>query len=487
MTALELAQRIRRREISVNEAVQSAVMREDTNNALISRNLKQSLQQAEAAQKRLDEADIPFCGVPVIVKDNICTKHWKTTCASRMLSNYLPPFDATVIKRLKQAGMVVVGKSNMDEFGMGNSTETSIFGVTTNPWDDSRVAGGSSGGSTAAVAAGLTPVALGSDTGGSIRQPCSCCGVTGLKPTYGRVSRYGLVAFASSLEQIGPIGRDARDCAALFDIISGPDARDSTTSKKQNSAIAFRAKRSFDSAFKGLKIGLIQECLKVEEPVYKTLMNTMKLLESIGAKCDIVSLPTFSYAVPAYYIISSAEASANLARFDGIRYGYRSEQPKNLEELYRRTRSEGFGSEVKRRILLGTFVLSAGYYDNYYLKAVHARRRIAADFQNTFSRFDLLLAPVFSRTAKKIGQQEPLKNYLDDFYTVAVNLAGLPAVSFPAGFDDDGLPIGLQLIGNVFEDEKLLDLVDCFQRYTDYHERSLKGTLSKMGGGENDL
>lgn len=478
MTALELAQKIRRREISVIEAMQSAVRREDTNNALISHNLTESLRQAEVAQKRLDEADFPLCGVPVIVKDNICTKQWETTCASKILSNYLPPFDATVVKRLKQAGMVVVGKSNMDEFGMGNSTEASVFGVTTNPWDTSRVAGGSSGGSAAAVAARLAPTALGSDTGGSIRQPCSYCGVTGLKPTYGRVSRYGLVAFASSLEQIGPICRDARDCAVLFEIISGTDVRDSTTSKKRDFAV--RTEWNVEDAFKELKIGLIQEYQKVEEPVYKTLMNTIKRLESIGAKCDTVSLPALSYAVPAYYIISSAEASANLARYDGIRYGYRSEKPTNMEELYRRTRSEGFGPEVKRRILLGTFVLSAGFYDSYYLKAVQARRRITADFQSTFNRFDLLLAPVSSHTAPKIGRRDSLQTYRDDFYTVAVNLAGLPAVSFPAGFDEGGLPIGLQLIGNAFEDEKLLHLVDCFQQQTSFHKR-------RPGGGENDL
>jgi aspartyl-tRNA(Asn)/glutamyl-tRNA(Gln) amidotransferase subunit A len=418
---------------------------------------KEAIAGAEKAQKLIDsdESSSLLCGIPMGLKDNLCTDGIPTTCASKMLQNFIPPYSSTAVKKLENRGAVLLGKLNMDEFAMGSSTENSIFGPVHNPWNKHYVAGGSSGGSAAAVAANLACFALGSDTGGSVRQPASFCGVVGLKPTYGLVSRFGLVAFASSLDQIGPLTKDVTDCAIALDAIAGHDPMDSTSVKKDPENYL----EGIDNGVNELKIGLPDEFFDtgLDTEVKRSIFNAISELEKAGASSEEISLPAISNAVPAYYLISSAEASANLARYDGIRYGYRNPEAKNLRELYCLSRGEGFGREVKRRILLGTYALSSGYHDELYNKALKVRRIIANEFNRAFERFDIIAAPAYPTTAFKIGEklEDPLKMYLSDIYTAGVNLAGLPGLTVPCGIDKNGMPIGIQLIAKAF-DEKLL-------------------------------
>jgi len=427
--------------------------------------------EAEAASKRIaaGEARSPLDGLPVLLKDNIVQTDEPATCASRILEGYVSPFDATVVERLREAGAIVVGRTNMDEFAMGSSTETSVYGKAHNPWDPTRACGGSSGGSAAAVAAGLVPIALGSDTGGSIRQPASFCGVVGLKPTYGRVSRWGLVAFASSLDQIGPFGRSVADCAAALEVISGHDPRDSTSVPE--AVPDYRSALTGDVA--GLTIGLPEEYFVedgVDSGVLSRVREAIATLEAAGAKTVPVSLPHTEHTVATYYLIATAEASSNLARFDGVRYGRRAEKVEDLQDLYMRSRSEGFGAEVKRRILLGTYVLSAGYYDAYYGKAQRVRTLIRRDFEQAFETCDLIATPTTPETAFTLGAKsdDPLSMYLSDVYTVSANLAGLPGLSLPCGFAD-GMPVGLQLLGKSLDEATILRVGDAFERQTDFH------------------
>ena len=469
LTARELSRKIRDGEISVKETVdmyrEQMEKMEPQIHAFLSVDedrLAGRIQEVEEGIKS-GRYSGPLAGVPVAVKDNICTRGQKTTCASKILENFVPAFDAEAVKRLEDAGMIVLGKTNMDEFAMGSTTETSAFGVTKNPWNIEHVPGGSSGGSCAAVAAGEAVLALGSDTGGSIRQPAAYCGVTGLKPTYGRVSRYGLIAYASSLDQIGPVGRNVQDCAALFEVIAGHDAKDSTSSQK--------AVESWESltegSLKGKKIGIPKEYFAqgTDEEVKKALTDAIELMAENGAEVEYFSLKMVDYVIPAYYIIACAEASSNLERFDGVKYGYRNRESTELHEMYKKSRAEGFGEEVKRRILLGSFVLSAGYYDAYYLKALKAKALIKKEFDQAFEKYDCILAPASPTTAPKIGTSlcDPLQMYLSDIYTVAVNLAGLPAVSLPCGRDSQGLPVGMQIIGDCFQEKKILQTAAAYE------------------------
>ena len=427
-------------------------------------------QQAEAADKKLAAGeDAPLLGIPIALKDLICMKDTRTTCASRILENFVSPYDATVVQRLKAAGAVLIGKTNMDEFAMGSSNENSWFHTTKNPWDLNRVPGGSSGGSGAAVAANECMGALGSDTGGSIRQPAAFCGITGLKPTYGRVSRFGLVAFASSFDQIGPMTKTAEDAAVLMNVIGGHDPMDSTSANVP--LPDFTATLSND--VKGLKIGIPKEYFEkgLDANVEKAVQEGIKTLESMGMQAVEVSLPHTEYAVATYYILACAEASANLSRYDGVKYGYRSEHADNLMDMYTNTREEGFGEEVKRRILLGTFVLSSGYYDAYYLKGQKARTLIKQDFEEAYKKCDLMVSPIAPVPAFKLGEKldDPLQMYLSDIFTISANLAGIPAMSIPCGQSQDHLPIGLQLMGNYFDEATLLNVAHQYQQTTDHH------------------
>ena len=416
------------------------------------------LEHADRIQQQIDDGTLnsPLAGVPVAVKDNLCTRGLRTTCASRILEDFLPPYSAGAVERLEEAGALIIGKTNMDEFAMGSTTETSAFQITKNPWNTAHVPGGSSGGSCAAVAAGEVLLALGSDTGGSIRQPSSFCGVTGIKPTYGTVSRYGLIAYASSLDQIGPVAGNVADCAALLQAIAGHDPRDATS--------LVRKDLDFTSAcvcdVKGMKIGIPKTYFQdgIDPEVKEAVLRAAETFRSLGAFVESFDLPLTEYAIPAYYLIASAEASSNLERFDGVKYGCRASEYEGLHDMYKKTRSEGFGAEVKRRIMLGSFVLSAGYYDAYYLKALRTRALIKQSYDHAFTTYDLLLAPAAPSTAPRIGVslEDPLKMYLGDIYTVSVNLAGLPAISLPCGFDRGGLPIGMQLIGNAFAEKTLI-------------------------------
>lgn len=477
MTALELGEKIQKREIGSAEAAAAyldAIKEEGPAvNAYITVMEKEALKQAEAVQKQIDAGETlsPLAGVPVAVKDNICTKGTRTTAGSRMLDNFIPPYDATVAEKLQQAGAVIIGKANLDEYAMGGSTETSYYGITRNPWDLDKVPGGSSGGSAAAVAARLAPYAIGSDTGGSIRQPCAFCNLTGIKPTYGSVSRYGLMAYASSLDQIGTIGKDIKDCAAALSVISGYDSKDSTSVMKT----AFDFSRCFDSDLNGIKIGLPRNYFEtgISADVKSTVLEAAKTFEKLGAHVEEFEIPTIEYAVPAYYIIACAEASSNLSRYDGIKYGYRSEHAGDLTEIFYRSRSEGFGKEVKRRIMLGSFVLSSGYFDAYYKKALQVRGLIKNSFDEAFQKYDIILSPVSPTTAYPIGGQieDPLAMYLADIYTVSVNLSGLPAAALPCGFGNDGMPVGMQLIGRAFSEALLVRAADVYQSNTDHHKR----------------
>lgn len=440
-----------------------------------------ALKQAEEVQAKIDKGELnsPLAGVPVAIKDNICTKDILTTCSSKMLYNFKPPYNACVVEKLKAQGAVIVGKTNLDEFAMGGSTETSYYGVTKNPFNTNRVSGGSSGGSAAAVAAGLVPYALGSDTGGSIRQPCSFCGVSGIKPTYGGVSRYGLVAFASSLDQIGPIGKDIKDCAEILKAVSGHDERDSTSIK----GFSYDFSESFGGDLKGMKIGVPTNYFGegLDSEVRAAVLTACVKLKELGAEVIEFEMPIVDYAIPAYYIIACAEASSNLSRYDGIKYGYRSEKGESLLDVFFNSRSEGFGMEVKRRIMLGSFVLSSGYFDAYYKKGLQVRGLIKKSFNEAFEKCDMILSPVAPTTAYRIGENvsDPLKMYLGDIYTVSVNLAGIPAVSLPCGFDSDGLPIGMQLIGQSFSEAKLVKAGYAYQQATEYHKK----TFETMKGG----
>jgi aspartyl-tRNA(Asn)/glutamyl-tRNA(Gln) amidotransferase subunit A len=467
--------------LSVREVTEAALAsiaaQQGANNAFVTVTAEQALAQAEAVQKRIlaGEALSPLAGVPAAIKDNICTQGVKTTCSSKILGDFLPPYQATVVERLEAAGMVSLGKVNMDEFAMGSTTETSFYGATKNPWDLSRVPGGSSGGAAAAVAAGECWYALGSDTGGSIRQPASYCGVTGIKPTYGTVSRYGLIAYASSLDQIGPLARSAEDCAAVLDAIMGKDPRDGTSLEAPCGGLL----EHLSADLTGKKVGLPVDCFGegLDPTVSARVRAVAQVLKDRGAEVEECRLPIMEYVVPTYYILAAAEASSNLSRFDGVKYGWRAEGYQSLADLYCKTRTEGFGSEVKRRILLGTFVLSSGYYDAFYHKALQVKHVIKSAFDEAFQTYDLLLLPVAPTTAPKLGESlsDPLKMYLSDIYTVSVNLAGLPALSMPCGFDAAGMPVGAQLIGPALGEQKLLDAAYAYQQDTDYHKQHPQG------------
>lgn len=412
-----------------------------------------------------------LAGIPIAIKDNMCTKGIPTTCASRILENFVPPYESTVTQKLKDMSAVMVGKANLDEFAMGSSTETSAYQVTANPWDISRVPGGSSGGSAAAVAAEEAVVSLGSDTGGSIRLPASYCGIVGMKPTYGLVSRYGLVAYASSLDQIGPFGRSVEDAAILLSAIAGYDPHDATSLKVDIPNYT----KFLTPNLKGIKIGIITETFGegLDSVVAEVVNNAIAQLKSLGAEIQEISCPRFRYGLPTYYIIAPSEASANLARYDGVKYGFRSEDPDNLLSMYKKTRAMGFGAEVKRRIMLGTYALSAGYYDAYYLKAQKVRTLIKEDFENAFDKVDILVSPTAPTTAFKVGEKtaDPLTMYLSDLMTIPVNLAGLPGMSIPCGFDDKGMPIGLQLIGNVLREDRIFQVGYAYEQSTEWHKQ----------------
>jgi aspartyl-tRNA(Asn)/glutamyl-tRNA(Gln) amidotransferase subunit A len=431
----------------------------------------QALAAARAADARIRAGQAgPLTGIPFAHKDIFCTRGVKTSCGSRMLDNFPAPYDATVTRKLQEAGAVMVGKTNMDEFAMGSSNETSFYGPVKNPWDEACVPGGSSGGSAAAVAARLVPAGTGTDTGGSIRQPAALCGITGLKPTYGRVSRYGMIAFASSLDQGGPFARSAQDAAILLAAMAGFDERDSTS--VQRAVEDYTA--SLDAPLDGLKIGLPKEYFSagLDAGVASAIEAALQEYRKLGAEPVEISLPNTHLSVPAYYVVAPAECSSNLSRFDGVRFGYRADNPKDLADLYTRSRGEGFGSEVKRRILIGTYALSAGYYDAYYLKAQQVRRLIREDFLRAFEQVDVIMGPTAPTTAFRLGEKadDPVSMYLSDIYTIAANLAGLPAMSIPAGFVD-GLPVGLHVVGNYFAEARLLNVGHRFQQVTDWHLR----------------
>ena len=441
-------------------------------NAYITLDKAATLAEAAAADARIAAGRATaLTGVPIAYKDIFCQQGWKSACASKMLDNFVSPYTATVVQNLLNEGMVTLGRTNMDEFAMGSTTESSFYGATKNPWNIENVPGGSSGGSAAAVAARLAPAALGSDTGGSIRQPASHCGITGLKPTYGVVSRFGMVAYASSFDQAGPMAQTAEDCALLLNAMASFDERDSTSLEREQEDYT----RALNQPLKGLKIGLPKEYFAASNSadVQTALQNVMDLLKAQGAEMVDVSLPQTELSIPAYYVLASAEASTNLSRYDGVRYGHRAAKFGDLDEMYSNTRAEGFGSEVKRRIMMGTYVLSHGYYDAYYLKAQKLRRLVANDFQTALQGCDLILGPVAPTAAPKLGSDihDPVQMYLSDIYTIALNLAGLPGMSLPAGFSSDGLPIGVQLIGNYFAEAKLLGVAHQIQQHSDWHSK----------------
>ena len=453
MTALEIGQMIKDKKTSAEEVTKSMLdtikAKESNINAFTNVFEESAMKNAAEVQAKIESGELtsPLAGVPMGIKDNICTKGLTTSCGSKMLENFVPPYNATVVEKLQDAGAVVLGKLNMDEFAMGGSTETSHFGPTRNPWDLERV------------------------PGGSIRQPCSFCGVSGIKPTYGAVSRYGLVAFASSLDQIGPIGRDIKDCATVLETISGHDAKDSTSIKGK----VLDFSKCFDGDISGMKIGIPKNYFGdgLDEDVKIPVLEAAKTLEKLGATLEEFEMPVVDYAIPTYYVVACAEASSNLSRYDGIKYGYRSPNGDNLLDVFYNSRSEGFGMEVKRRIMLGSFVLSSGYYDAYYKKGLQVRRLIKNSFADAFEKYDMILSPVAPTVAYKIGENssDPLKMYLGDIYTVSVNLAGLPGVTVPCGFGANGMPVGMQLIGDTFTEDKLVKVAYAFQKETDFHTK----------------
>lgn len=472
-TAVEIGRMIKAKEISVADAVDAVMKQIDTAekdvHSYVTIDREGAYAQAKRIQNMIAEGQLsgPLAGVPMAVKDNLCTKGMRTTCCSRILENFVPTYTAQAVQNLTDAGAVMIGKTNMDEFAMGSTTETSCCGVTRNPWNLEHVPGGSSGGSCAAVAAEECFFALGSDTGGSIRQPSSFCGVTGLKPTYGTVSRYGLIAYGSSLDQIGPVAKDVTDCAAILETIASHDEKDSTSVCRE-----YGFMEALVQDVRGMRIGIPKDYLGegIDPEVKKAILKAAETLKSMGAEVEDFDLSLVEYAIPAYYVIASAEASSNLSRFDGVKYGYRAQNYEGLHSMYKKTRSEGFGEEVKRRIMLGSFVLSSGYYDAYYLKALKTKALIKSAFDKAFSKYDVILAPAAPSAAPKIGEslKDPLTMYLGDIYTVAVNLAGLPGISVPAGTNSKGLPIGVQMIGDCFQEKKILRTAFAFEQSRAY-------------------
>lgn len=479
LTAVELGRKIKEKEVTVEEAVTAALdaieKREAQVHSFVTVDREGALKRAKEVQAKIDAGELtgPLAGVPVAIKDNMCTKGLLTTCSSKILYNFVPTYTAEAVLNLEKAGAVILGKTNMDEFAMGSTTETSAYGVTKNPWNTGHVPGGSSGGSCAAVAAEECSYALGSDTGGSIRQPSSFCGVTGIKPTYGTVSRYGLIAYGSSLDQIGPIAKDVTDCATILEAIASHDVKDSTSVQRED--------YDFTSALvddvRGMKIGIPRDYFGdgLDPEVKVAVLGAAKKLEEKGAIVEEFDLSLVEYAIPAYYVIACAEASSNLARFDGVKYGYRTEQYDGLHNMYKKTRSEGFGAEAKRRIMLGSFVLSSGYYDAYYLKALRTKALIKQAFDKAFEKYDVILAPAAPTTAPKLGASlsDPLKMYLGDIYTISVNLAGLPGITLPCGTDQSGLPIGLQLIGDCFAEKKIIRAAYTYEQTRSYEHSPL--------------
>lgn len=474
LTAVELGKKIKSGEVTVLEATRAALdaisAKEDKVNSFVTVDKEYALKKAEEVQKRIDAGELtgPLAGVPVAIKDNMCTRGMLTTCSSKILGNFVPTYTSEAVLNLEKAGAVIIGKTNMDEFAMGSTTETSAYGETKNPWNTEHVPGGSSGGSCAAVAAEECFYALGSDTGGSIRQPSSFCGVTGIKPTYGTVSRYGLIAYGSSLDQIGPVAKDVTDCATILETIASYDSKDSTSVKRED----YDFTSCLVDDVKGMKIGIPRDYFGegLDPEVREAVMNAAKVLESKGAVVEEFDLSLVEYAIPAYYVIACAEASSNLARFDGVKYGYRTEEYQGLHNMYKKSRSEGFGAEVKRRIMLGSFVLSSGYYDAYYLKALRTKALIKQAFDKAFESYDVILGPAAPTTAPKLGESlsDPIKMYLGDIYTISVNLAGLPGISLPCGTDAKGLPIGLQLIGDCFEEKKIIRAAYAYEQTREY-------------------
>ncbi|MDO5350554.1 MAG: Asp-tRNA(Asn)/Glu-tRNA(Gln) amidotransferase subunit GatA [Lachnospiraceae bacterium] len=474
LTAVELGKKIKAGEVTAVEAAKAALAQiraaEGQVNAFVTIDEEGALKRAEEVQKQIEAGILrgPLAGVPVAIKDNMCTKGMLTTCSSKILYNFVPTYTAEAVLNLEKAGAVILGKTNMDEFAMGSTTETSAYGETRNPWNLDHVPGGSSGGSCAAVAANECFYALGSDTGGSIRQPSSFCGVTGIKPTYGTVSRYGLIAYGSSLDQIGPVAKDVTDCAAILEAIASYDPKDSTSIRREDT--------DFTSALvddvKGMRIGIPRDYFGdgLNPEVKASILAAVEVLKSKGAIVEEFDLSLVEYAIPAYYVIASAEASSNLSRFDGVKYGYRAENHDGLHSMYKRSRSEGFGPEVKRRIMLGSFVLSSGYYDAYYLKALRTKALIKQAFDKAFASYDLIVAPASPATAPRLGESlcDPIQMYLGDIYTISVNLAGLPGLTVPCGIDGKGLPIGMQLIGDCFQEKKLIRAGFSFEQSRKY-------------------
>lgn len=474
LTAVELGKKIQSGEVkvidAVNEALAQIEAKEEKIHSFVTVDKEGALKRAEEVQKLIDEGKLtgPLAGVPVAIKDNMCTKGLLTTCSSKILGNFVPTYTATAVEKLEAAGAVIIGKTNMDEFAMGSTTETSAFGITRNPWNTDHVPGGSSGGSCTAVAAEEVPYSLGSDTGGSIRQPSSFCGVTGIKPTYGTVSRYGLIAYGSSLDQIGPVAKDVTDVATILEVISGHDEKDSTS--------VDREEYDFTSALvddvKGLKVGIPKDYFGegLDSEVKEAILKAVDVLKEKGAIVEEFDLSLVEYAIPAYYVIASAEASSNLERFDGVKYGYRTADYEGLHNMYKKSRSEGFGEEVKRRIMLGSFVLSSGYYDAYYLKALRTKALIKKAFDDAFAKYDVIIGPAAPTTAPKLGSSlaDPIQMYLGDIYTISVNLAGLPGISVPVGVDSKGLPIGMQLIGDCFKEKTIIRAAYAYEQTREY-------------------
>ena len=470
LTALELGRKIQAQEVTAMEALDAVFgqidKKEKEIHAYVTIDRENAYKQAQKVQAEIENGTLtsPLAGVPVAIKDNLCTKGLLTTCSSKILGNFIPPYTAEAVQKLEQAGAVIIGKTNMDEFAMGSTTETSAFGITRNPWNTEHVPGGSSGGSCAAVAAKECFYALGSDTGGSIRQPSSFCGVTGMKPTYGTVSRYGLIAYGSSLDQIGPIAKDTADCAAILEVIAGHDKKDSTSVARE----AYDFTSALKKDVKGMKIGIPEEYIGegLDSEVRTAILKAADVLKEQGAEVEYFHLDLVDYAIPAYYVIACAEASSNLARFDGVKYGYRASAFDGLHQMYKKSRSEGFGAEVKRRIMLGSFVLSSGYYDAYYLKALRTTALIKQAFDQAFATYDLILGPAAPTTAMKIGESlsDPIQMYLGDINTIAVNLAGLCGMSVPCGMDRKGLPIGVQFIGDCFQEKKMIQAAYTYEQ-----------------------
>lgn len=478
LTAVELGKKIKSGEVRVVDAVNAAfdqieAVEKDINSYVTVYKKEEVLEKAEHIQKLSDEGQLtgPLAGVPVAIKDNMCTRDKLTTCSSKILGNFYPTYSAEAVINLEKAGAVIIGKTNMDEFAMGSTTETSFYGPTKNPWNKEHVPGGSSGGSCAAVAAEECSYALGSDTGGSIRQPSSFCGVTGIKPTYGTVSRYGLIAYGSSLDQIGPVAKDVTDCATILETIASYDSKDSTSVKRDD----YNFTEALVEDVKGLKIGIPKDYFGegLEPEVKEAILKAVDVLKDKGAIVEEFDLSLVEYAIPAYYVIASAEASSNLSRFDGVKYGYRTEEYNGLHNMYKKTRSEGFGEEVKRRIMLGSFVLSSGYYDAYYLKALRTKALIKKAFDEAFAKYDVIIGPAAPTTAPKLGDSlsDPIKMYLGDIYTISVNLAGLPGISVPCGQDSNGLPIGMQIIGDCFKEKNIIRAAYTFEQAKNSYDR----------------